>query len=101
MIDGSCGEGSGAAVAAMALDEGAAAQAEMEALLAQLAGEEVAGTREPAEDDTVPAPPQPSDGEDGSMVMSKAQLRETAERHGLDYEELLRDAEARGIQLRE
>jgi len=38
---------------------------------------------------------------EGVQVMSKAQLRETAERHNLDLEQLLRDAESRGIKIRE
>ena len=43
---------------------------------------------------------EPEEEEEGVEVMTRAQLRETAERHNLDFEQLLRDAEARGITIR-
>jgi len=102
LIDSSCGDGSGAALASKGPGLGAAAAAaEMEALLEQLAAVEDEAAGEPeargGDDDDVDV----DDGNDDMTVITKAELRETAERHGLDYEELLRDAEAKGVRLRD
>jgi len=40
-------------------------------------------------------------GGDDDMTMTRSQLRETAERNSLNFEDLLRDAESRGIKIRE
>jgi hypothetical protein len=112
LIDSSCGEGSGAAVAQEYAGGSSAAKLEMEALLQQLAGiqqdegegkgedgEEVSGKGSEvkrAQEDAEEA----EEEEGGAEVMTLAQLRETADRHGLDYDKLVRDAEAKGIKLR-
>lgn len=41
------------------------------------------------------------DEDDRAMTMTKAQLKETAERHNLDFGALMRDAESRGIKIRD
>ena len=44
---------------------------------------------------------QEEEEDDDSSTMTSSQLRETAERHNLNFEDLLRDAESRGIKIRD